>query len=263
MRVAIVHHWFVTRGGGERVAECIKSLFPTAELFTLAMRPDAFPSGLLNRRLHTSFLQTLPFATTHHRHLLPLYPSSTEGLNLRGFDLVISSDSGPVKGVRLDPGAIHICYCHTLGRKLRIAGSGPEEARLRRIAGPHVEFLGKLSDDRLWQQYAESRSLLFTAEEDFGMVPLEAQAWGRPVIAQGAGGSLETVREGKTGVYFPQQTVVSLMDGIRRFEAALDNWEPEHARRWAHTFSTPVFLERVRRFILERVPRSAEVMEAG
>jgi hypothetical protein len=118
MRIAVVHHWFVTKGGGERVAECIASLFPTAEIFTLVADDAGLPDSLRSRRLHTSFLQRVPLARTHHRHFMPLYPAATESLDLRGFDLVLSSDSGPVKGVRLDPGAIHICYCHSPMRYL-------------------------------------------------------------------------------------------------------------------------------------------------
>jgi hypothetical protein len=118
VRVAIVHHWFVTRGGGEGVAECIAWLFPGAEIFTLVAGPAGTPDGLVGRRLHTSFLQKIPLARSHHRHMMPLYPMAVEGLDLRGFDLVISSDSGPIKGVKIDPGAVYICYFHSPMRYL-------------------------------------------------------------------------------------------------------------------------------------------------
>jgi glycosyltransferase involved in cell wall biosynthesis len=370
VKVAVVHHWFVTRGGGERVAECIASLFPEAEIFTLMTRPEGIPAALVGRKLHTSLLQKIPFATSYHRHLMPLYPRATEALDLRGFDLVISSDSGPVKGVRLDLGTVHICYCHSpmrylydgyesyraqmgglvrtvfsasarrlrrwdlqaaqrvtwfianstyvagriqrvygrestvihppidlrlarsvatpglhylcagrlvgykrtelmiqacqrLGRALRIAGTGPELARLQRIAGPETTFLGNLSDEQLWQQYAECRALLFAADEDFGMVPLEAQACGRPVIAYGAGGSLETVvatGARLTGLYCGSQTVDSLEDGIRRFEADELRFDMASCRAWAMEFSTPVFLARMRAFIVSKVPAAKSAM---
>lgn len=374
VRVAIVHHWFVTRGGGERVAECIASLFPDAEIFTLLADEPGIPAGLRQRSLHTSFLQRIPLAKNYHRHMMPLYPAAVEALDLRGFDLVISSDSGPVKGVRVDPGAVHICYCHSpmrylydgyeayraqmgavtraafsasagrlrqwdlraaervsyfvansnyvadriqrcygresvvihppidldrpqtatpgqhylcagrlvgykrtelmveacarLGRRLRIAGTGPEEGRLRRLAGTaDVHFLGEMTTEALWREYAECRALLFAADEDFGMVPLEAQACGRPVIAYGAGGSLETVRgldsgEDPTGIYFAEQTVESVMDGILRFEAAetAGRFDPAVARRWAGEFATPVFLRRMREFVLEKMPEAAGAM---
>lgn len=373
MRVAVLHHWYVTRGGGERVAECIASLFPEAELFTLLSSPRGLPASLRERALHTSWLQRVPWAAHLHRHLLPFYPSAVEALDLRGFDLVLSSDSGPVKGVRLSPGAVHICYCHSpmrylwdgfesyrramdpvtrlafsavagplrrwdqsaasrvnhfvansayvadrirrcygreadvlhppiqleqappageitpgehylcagrlvtykrtdiaiqacarLGRRLRIAGTGPEEARLRRLAarcGAQVEFLGELPDAALWAEYARCRALLFAADEDFGMVPLEAQACGRPVIAYGAGGSLETVcgtGERRTGTYFAEQTPESAAAAIRQWETT---GEPEFdsgdARRWAAGFGTPQFLERFRDLVLGYVPAAA------
>ncbi len=310
--------------------------------------------------------------------MMPLYPFATEHLDLRGFDLVLSSDSGPIKGVRLDPGAIHICFCHSpmrylydgyeayrsdmkgvtrtlftafasrlrrwdiraatrvthfiansryvasrilrfygreatvihppidlhranvqdppspgrhylaagrlvsykktelmieacqrLGRELHVVGDGPELGRLRQLAGPAVTFFGELPAEDLWCEYSLCRALLFAADEDFGMVPLEAQACGRPVIAYGAGGSLETVRAKSakteapaTGVYFDRQTVDSMMGGILNFERDEANgaFDPVEIRRWAEQFATPVFLRAMRNYILERVPAAAEAM---
>jgi glycosyltransferase involved in cell wall biosynthesis len=376
LRVAIVHHWFVTRGGGERVAECIASLFPEAEIFALVTDRRGIPEALRERPIHTSFLQRLPLAKNYHRHMMPLYPAATESLDLRGFDLVISSDSGPVKGVRTDPGAIHICYCHSpmrylydgfdsyraqmgpvtraifsatagavrrwdekgaqrvthfiansayvaerikrlygrkstvihppidlqwartvdtpgqhylcagrlvgykrtdlmidactrLGRRLRIAGVGPDETQLKKQAaatGAEITFLGELTTEALWQEYAECRALLFAADEDFGMVPLEAQACGRPVIAYGAGGSLETVRgtgESRTGVYFAEQTVDSMMNGILRFEAAESaaSFDSTQIQSWAAQFATPIFLRRMREFLLAQLPGTPGMLQ--
>ncbi len=372
MRVALLHHWFVTRGGGERVAECLGALFPTADLFTLVAEPQAIPAGLAGRTLHTSFLQRIPWARRFHRHMLPLYPAATESLDLRGYDLVISSDSGPVKGVRLEPGAMQICYCHSpmrylydgydayragmggvtralftataarvrrwdmaaagrvtdfiansqyvadriarcygrestvipppidlsrarrrspenhylaagrlvpykrtelmiaacqqLGRSLRIVGAGPEMARLRRLAGPETTFVGEAATDDLWDEFARCRALLFAADEDFGMVPLEAQACGRPVIAYGAGGSLETVRASgpqPTGLYFEQQTAASLAQAILRFEAAEQSFSPDAARHWAESFRTEIFLDRVRAHVRKVLPGAEAVMASA
>jgi glycosyltransferase involved in cell wall biosynthesis len=307
---------------------------------------------------------------------MPLYPAAAKSLDLRGFDLVLSSDSGPVKGVRVNPDAVHICYCHSpmrylwdgyeayraamgqvtrtvftaaaprvrrqdreaaqrvtyflansayvadriqrcygresqvihppidldralavadervgdhylcagrlvaykrteilieacrrLGRKLRIAGAGPEETRLRCLAAdcPEVEFLGELSTPALWAEYARCRALLFAADEDFGMVPLEAQACGRPVIAYGAGGSLETVRGGTdavrpTGAYFYEQTADAVAEAILRWEnGGEQNFRSDVATEWAAGFATPVFLERYRSFVLQHAAGAAAV----
>ena len=385
MRVAIVHHWFVTRGGGERVAECIASLFPHATIFTLLADAPGIPDSLKDREIRTSFLQKIPFARSYHRHMMPLYPAATEALDLRGFDLVISSDSGPVKGVLIDKGATHICYCHSpmrylwdefasyradmglltrtafsataarvrewdvraaqrvtffianseyvagrirryygresavihppidiarvpasrhvngeylcagrlvgykktelmmqacsrLGRRLRIAGTGPEEQKLREMAPPNVTFLGALRSEALWQEYADCRALLFAADEDFGMVPLEAQACGRPVIAYGAGGSLETVRGvwadpdqptvdacGKTGVYFREQKVESLVQAILRFEEAepAGVFDSQEIAAWAAQFDTSIFLQKIRSFVSSHVPSAVASMQAS
>lgn len=108
--------------------------------------------------------------------------------------------------------------CNRLGRRLVVAGGGPELERLRRLAGPTVEMLGKVGDAELPALYARSRALLFPGLEDFGIVPVEAQAAGRPVVAYGAGGALETVVDGRTGVFFPHQTAESLADAIVRLE---------------------------------------------
>ena len=118
MRVAIVHHWLVTQGGGERVLEALASMFPEADIFTLIADPRSIPSSLRDRHITQSFLGRIPWANRFHRHFLPLYPMAVEQLDLRGYDLVITSDAGPMKGVLVAPGALHICYCHAPMRYL-------------------------------------------------------------------------------------------------------------------------------------------------
>ncbi len=364
-RVAVVHHWFVSRGGGERVAECLAALLPSADLFTLVADPQALPATLRTRKIHTSWLQRMPGAVQRHRHWMPLYPEAARSLDLRAYDLVVSSDAGPVKGVWTSRTAIHICYCHSpmrylydsyesyraemplltrtlftwtagrvrradlkaarrvsqfvanshyiserirriygraseviyppidldharistpgehylcagrlvpykrtdlavlackrLGRKLRIVGSGPEMERLRRLAGSETEFLGELSTEALFQQYSQCRALLFAADEDFGMVPLEAQSCGRPVIAFGHGGSLETVRAGgvaeeRTGLYFGEQTVDSVLEAILRFESQEGQLRPEAMLANAARFGTPIFLQRMHSLLRNAAP---------
>jgi glycosyltransferase involved in cell wall biosynthesis len=381
MRVAIVHHWFVTKGGGERVAEVLAGMFPEADLFTLVTDAEQFPNGIAGRTPKTSMLQNFPGAKRFHRHLLPLFPLAVEQMDLTSYDLVLTSDSGPIKGVVTRPDAVQICYCHSpmryvwdnyhsyqasmpllaripfafaahyvrswdhsaaqrvthfvansnyvasriqhyygrsstvvhppidtskgflspvqedyylavgrmvpykrteilieacnrLGRRLRIVGVGPEAKRLRALAGPTIEFVGEISNTELWQTYARCRALLFAADEDFGMVPLEAQACGRPVIAFGKGGSLETVRawperrsehqelEGPaTGLFFFQQTADSLVTAIRDFEAMESSFSPVAIQAFARQFDTSRFTELLGAFIRDKVPAAKKDYE--
>jgi glycosyltransferase involved in cell wall biosynthesis len=368
MRIAIVHHWFISLAGGERVVDTLASIFPTADVFTLFLDKKKVPPALYGHRVKTSFLDRIPAARRVHRHLLPFYPLAVEMLDLSGYDLIITSDSGPMKGVLTDPHSMHICYCYSpmrylwdghaaylrgmhplsqtifrltshyvrnwdfsaaqrvdhfiaisnyvaarirkyyrreskiiyppintsqsflaskhedyylavgrlvpykrtdilidacrkLGRKLVIAGDGPEMKKLKKASAKNVEFLGEVDESRLKTLYAQCRSLLFAADEDFGMVPLEAQSYGRPVIAFGKGGSLETVvgtyspnlerKNGTaiTGVFFPEQTADSLAKAILSFESSEEIFLPQDIQLHARKFDTAVFLENMRTYI--------------
>jgi len=145
-----------------------------------------------------------------------------------------------------------------LGLHLVVVGSGPEEARLRALAGPTVEFLGWRSDEEVAELYARCRALLFPPVEDFGIVPLEAMASGRPVIAHGRGGARETVvpldggPEAPTGILFPEQTVESLVETIRGFEANAYRFDPKALRAHAEAFDRPLFKERTAAWVTLR-----------
>lgn len=108
--------------------------------------------------------------------------------------------------------------CNQLKRKLVVAGDGLERENLQQIAGDTIQFVGRVSDDQLKNYYANCRALLFPSDEDFGLVPIEVQSAGRPVIAFRSGGALETVLEDRTGVFFDQQNEKSLEEAILRFE---------------------------------------------
>jgi glycosyltransferase involved in cell wall biosynthesis len=367
-RVAIVHHWFLSRAGGERVVETIAGMFPSADVFTLFLDKNRLQPALYEHKITTSFLDKIPAAQKVHRHLLPFYPLAVEALDLSGYDLIITSDSGPMKGVLTDPLSTHICYCHSpmrylwdgysaysrdmspvirtifalschyvrhwdyssaqrvdhfiansryvakrirkyyrrdsaiiyppidtsksylssqhdnyylavgrlvpykrtdilidacnkLGRKLLIVGDGPERKKLEKHSPRVAEFLGELDDSALRNVYARCRALLFAADEDFGMVALEAQSYGRPVIAFGKGGALETVIgvytpncERKaygavTGVFFQEQTAASLAQAILAFESCEEIFLPERIRLHACKFDKSVFLDRMHRYI--------------
>ena len=367
-RVAIVHYWFVSRRGGEKVVEAIAAMFPRADLFSLVVDPAAIPDSLRGRAIATSYLQKLPASHRYHRRLLPLYPFALEQFDLSGYDLVISSESGPAKGVLTSTRTCHICYCHSpmrylwdfyhhysasmglvsrsffnlashylrlwdaasagrvdffaansrtvanrirkvyrraatvvyppvntdagylaqtvddyylvvselvdykridvaiaacnrLGRRLRIVGAGQQYGRLRKLAGPSIEFCGSLSDIDLREQYARCRALLFPGEEDFGIVPVEAMSFGRPVIAYGCGGAVETVKpfrpraahpENATGVFAGAQTTDAFTEAILEFEAVEHRFRPLFIRQQTNRFSQARFRENFGQFLSEK-----------
>jgi glycosyltransferase involved in cell wall biosynthesis len=132
--------------------------------------------------------------------------------------------------------------CSRLNLPLHVVGDGPDRSRLGRMAGPTVRFLGRLSDGEVSDQLAACRALIWPGEEDFGLAPLEAQASGRPVIALRAGGALETVRAGETGVFFSEPTSASLMEALSSFE---DTFDPAALRRHALGFDRSAFTDRM------------------
>jgi glycosyltransferase involved in cell wall biosynthesis len=149
--------------------------------------------------------------------------------------------------------------CNRLRRPLRIIGEGEEYARLRHLAGPTVKFLGHLPDQEVHENYAHCRALLFPGEEDFGIVPVEAQSFGRPVIAFGRGGALETVvggfptdsyaAESSTGVFFAEPSAESLAEAIRFFESNETRFSPAFVRRHTERFDVSRFKSEMGSFI--------------
>jgi len=130
---------------------------------------------------------------------------------------------------------------------LKIAGSGQEFAKLKAIAGPTVEMLGFVPDDALPELYTHAKALLFPQFEDAGVVPMEAQACGTPVIAYGKGGVLDTVKDGETGIYFSEQTVESICDAIDRFASM--HFDPKNVSHFAEQFRSTRFQERMQNVI--------------
>jgi glycosyltransferase involved in cell wall biosynthesis len=368
IRVALVHYWLVNRRGGERVLEPLADMFPQADLFALVLDPESLSPILRSRRITTSFLQKLPGAARHHQKLLPLFPLALEQFQLDDYDLVISSESGPAKGVLTRPHTCHVCYCHTplryvwdmyhhyraaapggalgrafyawvanyvrqwdyaaaarvdyfaassrngaarigkyyrrdaeviyppvdvgsfsladdqddfylvvsplvpykrvdlaiaacnvLKRRLVVIGEGEESTVSRKAAGPTITFLGYQPDDVVRDHYGRCRALLFPGEEDIGLTPIEAQASGRPVIAYGRGGALETVNgffvgepprpEVATGIFFGQQSVESLVEAMRVFESVEARFSPVFIRAHAQRFDVSRFKKEMFEFI--------------
>jgi glycosyltransferase involved in cell wall biosynthesis len=371
LRIAIIHFWYTRLGGAERVLETLADLFPQADIFIMFMDPSVIPPSLRKHRITTSFLQKIPRITRHYRKLLPLFPLAQEQFQLDDYDLVISSEAGPAKGVLTRPSTCHICYCHTpmryvwdmshhyrstspfgrlgravyslsahymrmwdysasarvdyfvasslngaarirkyyrrevdviyppvdtssfsissdpqdfylvvsrlvsykrvdlavaacskLKRRLVVIGQGEQLPLLQRIAGPTVTFLGFQSDEVVRQYYRSCRALLFPGEEDIGLTPIEVQASGRPVIAYGRGGALETVigfepanvlsPDESTGLFFQEQSVDAVVNAIECFEAIESEFLPEFIRAQAQRFDVTEFKKQFTSCIAEK-----------
>lgn len=138
-------------------------------------------------------------------------------------------------------------------KKLLVIGDGPEMANVKMKAAKNIEILGQQSDALLRDAYAKAKAFVFAAEEDFGIVVVEAQAAGTPVIAFGKGAALETVIEGKTGLFFPDQTVESLAVAIEDFERRQELFDPRTIKEHAETFSEERFKREFHAFVKEKI----------
>ncbi len=152
---------------------------------------------------------------------------------------------------RLD---LAITACRAAGRPLVVIGDGPDRQRLEQLAGPQTRFLGRQPDEVVNRYATSCRALLFPGEEDFGLTPLEINASGRPVIAFRAGGALETVSEGETGVFFDQPTARSLAAALEDCESR--EWHRPSLRRHAEKFGRDVFIRRLHEFLRQVAPSS-------
>ncbi len=134
-----------------------------------------------------------------------------------------------------------------LGKRLKIVGEGPQREYLKKIAAPNVELLGRLSDPAVNELLINAKALVFPTFEDFGIVPVEAMAAGVPVIAYGKGGAAETVVDGKTGLFFAEQTSTAIIEAIKKFETL--NLDPKDCIARAREFSKDKFQGKIEEFI--------------
>jgi len=374
MKVAIIHYWLVSMRGGEKVIEALLEMFPEADIYTHVYNPKTVSPLINSHKVFTSRINRLPFAKKLYQLYMPLMPNALLEFNLQQYDLVISSESGPAKGVVPNPNAYHICYCHSpmrylwdmyhgyfkgtnalvrffmkrliprlrlwdvasanlvdcfianssyvakritryynrqpvivyppvniekyfsverkpkdfylffgqvtgykradiaieacikSGRKLIVAGAGAGKRLVKKcIKTGLVSFRGKISEEEMLELYASAKALLFPGIEDFGIIPVEAQAAGCPVIAFREGGAVDTIKDnaagtaaasgaaGATGVFFDKQTPESLVEAMDYFEqneVTYNNRElfNIHVRQ----FSRAAFIERINRVIEER-----------
>jgi len=150
---------------------------------------------------------------------------------------------------------VAIDACRRAGATLRIVGDGPDRARLERQANGHVEFIGRATDEEIRDEYRRALAVLLPGEEDFGIVPVEAQACGRPVVAFARGGALETVIPGETGILFDQLTSASLAAALE--QAAATHFDAGRLRAHAERFSRDRHIERMRAVIEDTLDRPA------
>ncbi len=143
-----------------------------------------------------------------------------------------------------------------LGYPLIVVGDGPQRESLQKMANSNVQFMGRIPDAALNELYNGCRALVFMAKEDYGIVPLEAQAAGRPVIAYGAGGVLETVLGNTTGIFFAKQDVAALIEAIACFEKM--TFDRQAIKRHAETFGVEIFQERILAFVQEKLAEHLE-----
>jgi len=134
-----------------------------------------------------------------------------------------------------------------LGWPLKIIGSGPELKRLKNIAGQNIEFLGQVPDSKIRDFYANCQAFIFPQEEDFGIVAAEAMASGRPVVAYSAGGALEIVKDGETGILFGEQSVDSLIGALKRFKET--KFDSRLIRQHALGFDKEIFKGKIKEFV--------------
>lgn len=163
----------------------------------------------------------------------------------RGDFFLVVSAMVPYKRVEIVVDAFN-----KLGLPLKVVGGGPLRKEIQRKAKRNVEFLGEVSDNELLKLYQRCRALVFAGVEDFGIAPLEVQAAGRPVIAYGRGGFLETVVEGKTGIFFSEQSSFSLIDAVGKFQKM--DFDPELIRNHALQFDTNVFKQEIHDYVEKR-----------
>jgi O-antigen biosynthesis alpha-1,3-mannosyltransferase len=365
MKIAIVHEWFVTYVGSEKVVEQIISQYPDADIFTLFdFLPARDRSFLDGKPIKTSFIQHLPFAQKFYRQYIPFMPLAIEQFDLSEYDLILSSSHAVAKGVLTGPNQLHISYVHSpmryawdmqhqylresrldkgimswptrwllhnlrswdyrtangvdyfiansdfIARRiwkvyrreakviyppvevseyhfqekkdnyylaasrmvpykkmdivveafnympekhLIVIGEGPDLDKIKKKAKNNIEVLGYQSENNLKNYMQNAKAFIFAALEDFGIIPLEAQACGTPVIAYGRGGVLETIHglehPEPTGVLFNDQSVEGITNGVSIFEENRARITSKNCRLNAERFSSERFCSEFTGFV--------------
>lgn len=186
---------------------------------------------------------------TYRRDAVTIHPN----IDISNFDLCVEKENFYLTSSRLvgykKIDLIVEAFSRMPNKKLVVIGGGPNLEKIRKIAGHNVTVMGYQSFAVLKEKMQKAKAFIFAADEDFGMIPIEAQSCGTPVIAYGRGGSLETVKEGVTGLFFYEQTVESVIDAVERFEKLETSFEPKIIRNHAETFSEERFKKEIKEFV--------------
>ncbi|MCM8807771.1 MAG: glycosyltransferase family 4 protein [candidate division WOR-3 bacterium] len=186
---------------------------------------------------------------TYGRDSIVIYPP----VDVDRFELCTKKDNFYLTVSRMVPykriDLIVEAFSNMPDKKLIVIGNGPELNKIKKIAGKNIEFLEYQKDDVVKEYMQKARAFVFAAEEDFGIVSVEAQACGTPVIAYGRGGALETVIENKTGIFFKEQTIENLIKAVRNFEIREDTFDPYEIRKNAERFSRERFKREFKEFV--------------
>jgi glycosyltransferase involved in cell wall biosynthesis len=224
------------------------------------MRTAAGPERMI---ANSAYIQKR-IAKVYRRESTVIFPP----VDIEGLPFCAEKDDYYLAASRMVPykrmALIVSAFARMTGRKLVVVGDGPEMPLIRRIATPNVEILGYLDDAALRAKMTRAKAYVFAAEEDFGIMPVEAQACGTPVIAFGRGGALETVRgqdkDRPTGVFFKSQTEEAIVAAVQDFESAVDRFTPENCRDNARQFSRTKFRENFLSVVEEERRRFADAL---
>ncbi len=361
MKVALVHYWLVTMRGGEKVLETLCKMFPEADIYTNVYNPDAVSDIIRSHKVYTTKINKFPMARKLYQKYMPFMPKALMELDLTGYDLIISSESGPAKGVCPAPDAFHICYCHTpmrylwdmyheyfkksnpivkffmkkmipglrlwdisssnlvdyfvanshyvasrinryykrnaevvyppcaiekyidnprnpedfylffgqlvgykradlaieacikSGRKIVVIGDGKSKKAAEYTKSGLVTFTGRVSDQAIADYLSKAKALLFPGIEDFGIIPVEANAAGCPVLAYKKGGALDSIKENVTGMFFDEQTTDSLIKCMDSFEKRQSDFNDRKAfTEHVQQFSENEFIKKINFIVQNR-----------
>ena len=361
MKIAIVHYWLVGMRGGEKVLESLIDIYPNADIYTNVYDKSKISEKIKNQNVFTTFINKIPFSKKYYKYFLPIMPIALFSLNLKKYDLIISSESGPSKGFRKNIKSLHICYCHSpmryiwdmtdqylknmsilkrlvakfffpilriwdvktastvdeiivnshfvqervekfwnrksfvlappvdidsfkidydsnkdyylvlsqlvpykkvdlavkafnkLNKKLLVIGEGDDIERLKAISNDNISFLGWQSDKNKKEYLANSKALIFPGIEDFGIVPIESMASGRPVLAFKKGGSLDYIKHDVNGIFFIEQSIESLIEAVINFENKFNQFDSDEIKKTVYKFDKEIFKTYFSKFVEEKL----------